>query len=703
MNKHVAYGLIGAFLSLTTFLSPWNAPGPNAVAAHDPDADISKYVLPELVHHKLGYELDRVVAAYPESADTIPVTVYVTGSASGVAAYLTSAGANVRRTGDDYVEAYVPIRLLNDLAGRSDVLKVRTIGVGIPEPERTPEVYQWDPDPNREDDVDKYHGWRAWNEAGVTGQGMRIGVIEVGFPDISSRLGNGLPDSIEYLCFTDVGRSAATLSGCENGGVGNGTNIVQTLAGMAPDASFYVGTFASRGDLGAVADWMVSEGVSVIVHPNSWGYDAPPAGTSSYGDSPQQPIQRAVAAGVVWISAAGDAHGSTWAGRTYFYGEGPVEIASFRGYDHNWFVAEEGATVDILLRWEDEWGAAKKDLNLVVLNGFGTEIVAASGDLQSGMAGDDPYEAVRFVSPGLASYEIVLTRDPDESVPHWIQLQVAGARDGLGINTDNGSITTPGDNNIPGMITVGAGYLGSDFTTTYQGVTGLSGRAWRYDNSYTSPDVTGVSCSYRGRHNFCGTKEASTHVAGVVLLTRQRFPDLSPTRVHWHVQERAQERSYDDYLAAGYGLARLLRPQPPPPPAVWVDRLPDLSPTRVHWHVQERAQERSYDDYLAAGYGLARLLRPQPSRSGPKNEVTTTTLLQVTVWRRRRPRSGSTGSPKSTGSGWVRQTSATLRVHTSTSQRIPTTCATGRRGRPSGLTSTTSPRIPDHSGSTLPG
>ena len=61
-------------------------------------------------------------------------------------------------------------------------------------------------------------------------------------------------------------------------------------------------------------DWMVSQGVSVIVHGVSYGFDGPGDGTSPFGDSPLKTVDRAVAGGIVWVNAAGNEADSTWFG-----------------------------------------------------------------------------------------------------------------------------------------------------------------------------------------------------------------------------------------------------------------------------------------------------------------------------------------------------------------------------------------------------
>ena len=96
---------------------------------------------------------------------------------------------------EDYIEAYVPVSLLGRVSEQTGVIRVREI---IP-----PEATQIAPPeaPQIAQQVAGHgppvHGSSAWNQAGLSGQGIKVGVIDLPFGFNSSPLpqsaGNFLP------------------------------------------------------------------------------------------------------------------------------------------------------------------------------------------------------------------------------------------------------------------------------------------------------------------------------------------------------------------------------------------------------------------------------------------------------------------------------------------------------------------------------
>ena len=91
---------------------------------------------------KLGSGLEELVAsaeagqttaegaaagAAAHSGASVAVTIYLSGGAEGVVAFLEENGADPRNVGEDYVEAYVPLTLLGAASQLPGVLRVRQI------------------------------------------------------------------------------------------------------------------------------------------------------------------------------------------------------------------------------------------------------------------------------------------------------------------------------------------------------------------------------------------------------------------------------------------------------------------------------------------------------------------------------------------------------------------------------------------------
>ena len=137
------------------------------------------------------------------SGGSVAVTVYLDGHVADVEAYLEDNGGDVRNVGSDYIEAYVPVALLGPLSQQPGVTRVQEI---IP------------PEPlygNVTSQAVALHLANSWQDAGYSGQGVKVGVIDVGFTGYSSLMGVELPSTVVARCYTDVGVYTSNLADCE--------------------------------------------------------------------------------------------------------------------------------------------------------------------------------------------------------------------------------------------------------------------------------------------------------------------------------------------------------------------------------------------------------------------------------------------------------------------------------------------------------
>ena len=96
----------------------------------------------EQAYPNLGSHLNEVVAAVESGARTaqqaaagspfhsggsVAVTVYLSGNVDEVVEFLEDNGGDTRNTGEDYIEAYVPVTLLGELSEQTGVIRVREI------------------------------------------------------------------------------------------------------------------------------------------------------------------------------------------------------------------------------------------------------------------------------------------------------------------------------------------------------------------------------------------------------------------------------------------------------------------------------------------------------------------------------------------------------------------------------------------------
>ena len=370
------------------------------------DGDDSRPTLPEkpeLKYPNLGSNLDQLAASIEkgktsakEAAKDAPVhrkasvavTIYLSGNVDDVVKFLEDNGGSPRNVDKDYIEAYVPVSLLGRVSEQPGVIRVRkivppaTTQLAPPQPPQPPQLTQ-----QVAGHGPPVHGSSAWNQAGLRGQGIKVGVIDLpfGFNGFSRLMGTELPSTVQARCYTDVGRFTSNLSNCGNALVGSnhGTLVAEAVIDIAPEVSLYIATPQSGGDLQTATDWMISQGVSVIVHSLFYEYDGPGDGTSPFRDSPLRAVDRAVAGGSVWVNSAGNDAQKSWFGPPV-NSDGDAWI-DFNGSDEGIDIQlEAGEEIRIQLRWEDSWSGATSDFDLLVYDHATQVIVASSFDPQQG-------------------------------------------------------------------------------------------------------------------------------------------------------------------------------------------------------------------------------------------------------------------------------------------------------------------------------
>ena len=553
------------------------------------DGDDDQYTIPEksdLKYPNLGYMLNQLVlrveageSLAEEAAGDSPVhqgssmavTIYLSDHVADAVQFLEDNGVSPRNVGQDYIEAYVPVTLLGVASKQPGVRRVRVI---IP-----PQPLQSGPIVTGQGV--QAHGSAVWNQAGYSGQGIKVGIIDTSFVGFSDLMGTELPVTVNARCYTDIGEFNEDLADCELDSI-HGTVVAESVIDIAPEVSLYIANPQSKGDLQAAAAWMVSEGVSVINHSIGWGFDGPGDGSSPYSNSPLETVDRAVAGGIVWINAAGNEAETTWFGR-YSNSDGDALI-DFDGADEFNTIRPSGAcNIQAQLRWEDSWGTATRDFDLYIVDTFTGEIVAGSEETQSGKSGDVPYESLSLPFPednGDDQYALVVAHRTG-SAPDWLQLTVWGA-DSIEHYTEHGSMTNPAESANPGMLAVGAAPWFDVHT-----IEPFSSRGPTPDGRVKpKPDVVAADCGETAltplddeRCGFSGTSQSAPHVAGMVALVRQRFPEYTPVQVAEYLKDHAEQRGAVPNNTWGYGFAQL----PPddavvPPP----DARVTISPSEVN-------------------------------------------------------------------------------------------------------------------------
>ena len=407
------------------------------------------------------------------------------------------------------------------------------------------------------------HQSDSWNQAGFSGEGIKVGIIESGiageggFWGYQQLMGTELPTSVEARCYTRIGQFVSDIGICDTGD-DHGTNVAETVADIAPAVSLYIANPTTAADLRSTVNWMVSEGVSVINHSAGWVFDGPPDGSWDYDFSIGNSVKRAMDAGIVWVNSAGNDARRTWFGPTTFTDGGEhFEFLKFQSNDFfNDIAMETGDRVIIYLRWDDNWAGARRDLDLSLWSHSEEERVAASLDYQNGLPGEYPIEILSFTAPRQGMYGILVSISVEDAPdkPNWAQL-IVSSHDISEIEsfTLAGSIINPAEISDPRMMAVGASHWADTHVLEPYSSRGPT------PDGRVKPDIVGADCGATARRNgFCGTSQAAPHVAGMAALVRQRFPTYTAVQVANYLKEHAEQReSPDPNNTWGHGFAQL--------------------------------------------------------------------------------------------------------------------------------------------------
>ncbi len=375
---------------------------------------------------------------------------------------------------DNLVQARVPVASLLGVAAQPSVVRVRE--PWIPSSKATSEGVA------TVMDVD-------WNEAGVTGIGVTVGVVDVGFAGCDELAGNEVP--AEYVEAFDYGAPESSSHGCA---------VAEVVHDFAPDADLRLASFGTDVELGSVLQGMLDEGVDVvnasIGFDNVWHAD----GTSPvtrYADA-------VVEAGVIYVAAAGNEADNYRVGALSLADDGQyVEIADRYAI----LVRSPGGTARVSFRWSEPFGEAATDLDLVLFNADDGRECGRSENPQDG--DDNPYEEVYASGCEDWVYATVFTPAAHDVTGLTGFLYGAYGLDESEL-TEVQSLTLPAD--CFDCVAVGA-VVGTELAD-------YSSRG-PSDDGRTKPDVVApsdVSTATYGERAFAGSSAAAPHAAGLLAL-----------------------------------------------------------------------------------------------------------------------------------------------------------------------------------------
>jgi hypothetical protein len=384
-------------------------------------------------------------------------------------------------------------------------------------------------------------GADKWHAAGITGKGIKVGILDMGFGGFADLLGSELPENVE----TNI--SARAMNAQQEN---HGTACAAVVHSVAPDAELFLAYFDgnSRDSFIEALTWLQEQGVQVINY--SVGSAIGPR-DGTFGDAPL--VDAFVReTGILWVVAAGN---YALSHTILKYKAGEDGLHNFGDNDDVYtmpFIAGEPVT-SVVMNWNGNWkGGEKSQYDFFILDENGNEL-AAGNEPRRGKRNDFPFQIQVFEANPGSIYYLAIRRTrgttdnlldifiPNGVIVPWAQVPQL-------------SVTTPGD--ADSALTVGATGLSKDVLEDY------SSQGPTFDERI-KPDISAPTGEVVAGYDsgFIGTSGAAPMVAGAAALIWQAFPDMTQAEVKAFLVENIVDLG-EQGADPQFGTGRLQLPNP---------------------------------------------------------------------------------------------------------------------------------------------
>lgn len=359
------------------------------------------------------------------------------------------------------------------------------------------------------------YGISAWHQAGWTGAGQRIGVIDTQFGGIAA-FDNDIVDVVlppdDLLGDYDISNDP------------HGTEVLEVIHAVAPDADLYACKYeVSLDELRACRDWMVNNGVQIINH--SVGRPVLPLnGEHEWADL----VNDTFAQDVLWVNSSGNFN-QGYLTDAYQGDEDGYHQFIFGNQRQEIVVGTNDYSGTILLSWtEDEFMSSRVNFDLEIVDQFSGEVLNLNqGRVAQDLDSDaEPIEVVRLLNVERPFQIRVLNAGAPLDRP--IQFALFVEYYPLEFAEEQGSLVAPADAQF--SLTVGA-VNGDGELASYSSSGTVSTR-------YSKPDILAPGEIQLGEDRFfVGTSSAAPVISGIAALLLEYDPTLRIDDLHTDFRE----------------------------------------------------------------------------------------------------------------------------------------------------------------------
>lgn len=481
---------------------------------------------------------------------------------------ITELGGQVEGVARSRFQAGLSSSVIQQLAADDHVRFIRMPMSPIPgDPRLTVQMDQAD-DEIRSEGLNSI-GADVWHEIGLTGQGVRVGIIDSGFKDYKRLLGTELPDDPNVTTRSFRSDEDIECSDCPETGQYHGLGTAEVVHDVAPRSQLLLSNFGTDVQFEQGVNWMIEQDVDVIN--TSLGF---PSGCFREGGGIFEPlIKKARNAGITWATSAGNEGTSHWQG-TYRDSDDDGQH-NFTDDDNTFTVEAElietrvngrtvaSAVLSFLLSWDADCTDASHDFDIrIIPEDDSAREVSGSWAWGPGVPIRVAFDVFQFPDADAGdtkTFEVVIEkRDPDSpdvAMDMLIRSCTACVDGDFDYLTPDGSVSILEPAISSSAMTVGAHHHDAETCGDLcpeGSLLGYSSRGPTKDGR-TKPDIaapTHVSTAAFGSWNrtgdnqnfgFTGTSAASPHVAGAAALAQQVIPDGDPGQLIDFLKRRSED------------------------------------------------------------------------------------------------------------------------------------------------------------------
>lgn len=399
----------------------------------------------------------------------------------------------------------------------------------------------------------------AWHSAGITGQGVTVGVID-SFHGYEALLGTELPPAsrVEFQ----------KLGGGPRDSNPHGTACAEIIYDLAPGLEkLYLVEGTTGLDIQVAIETLQAKGVRVISASFGWDAYTPMDGSGFI----QTSIAAFKAGGGLYVQAAGNERNFTWWGAfsdsdangwAEYDAAGSDEINSVMKDDASYFYPAD-TELELRLTW-NQWSSPQTDLDLYLYYYDSAQSkwvkVAESTDPQSSLSSQYPLESISYTTTQAGEYGVAIWRDSGPSTADMhLYFGPAYSNYRLRYRTPGMSLIYPADD--ANVFSVAALNSTTPYALeSYSSAGPTAGPGGSIAGGRRKPDISGYAnvstASYASIRPFTGTSAATPHVAGAALMVWSVNPGWSASQIRTFLEGRALDMGVSG-ADNDYGAGRL--------------------------------------------------------------------------------------------------------------------------------------------------